>query len=272
MKVLDKKVGFIGAGNMASALIAGMIGAGFKTENIIASSPGKNHLDFLSNKFDVRTSNDNELVFKESEIIIFAVKPHVLKTVLEECNKNISSGGVLLISVAAGSKISDIEAILSTKQRIIRAMPNTLASIGRGLTAICLNKNATSDDQQNAEELFSCVGEVVHIQEKEMDLYTALIGSGPAYVFYLIESLLESSSELKMDEKKKKNMIASMIAGSAELALISKNLPSKLRENVTSPNGVTQSAIKEFEKNGMKQTIIKAIKEAVNKSKELGDN
>jgi pyrroline-5-carboxylate reductase len=105
-----------------------------------------------------------------------------------------------------------------------------------------------------------------------MDLYTALIGSGPAYVFYLIESLLESSSELKMDEKKKKNMIASMIAGSAELALISKNLPSKLRENVTSPNGVTQSAIKEFEKNGMKQTIIKAIKEAVNKSKELGDN
>ena len=271
MKVMDKRVGFIGAGNMASALISGMISAGFKPENIIASSPGKNHLDFLSDNFGVKTSNNNELVFKESEVLIFAVKPNILKTVLEEY-KNISSEGVLLISVASGFKIADIETTLSSEQRIIRAMPNTPASIGSGVTAISLNKNATGDDQQNAEDLFSCVGEVVYIQEREMDLYTALIGSGPAYVFYLIESLLDSSSEMEMDEETKKNMIASMIAGSAKLALMNENSPEKLRKNVTSPGGVTQRAIEEFEKNGMKKTIIEAIEAATNKSKELGGN
>ena len=271
MKVMDKKVGFIGAGNMASALISGMINAGFKPENIITSSPGKDHLDLLSSKFGIQTSNGNELVFKQSEVIIFAVKPNVLKTVLEEY-KNFSSEEMLLISVAAGFKIFDIEGILSAEQRIIRAMPNTPASIRSGVTAISLNENASSDDKQTAEDLFSCVGKVVHIQEKEMDLYTALIGSGPAYVFYLIESLLDSSSELEMDEETKKNMITSMITGSSKLALMSENSPEKLRENVTSPGGVTQRAIEEFEKNGVKETIIKAIEAATNKSKELGDN
>ena len=272
MKVLNKKVGFIGAGNMASALISGIISADFNPDNIIASSPGKAHLVSLSDKFEVKTSNDNESVFKESEIIIFAVKPNILKTVLEEYNKSLPSREVLLISLAAGFKISDIESILSTNQRIIRAMPNTPASIGKGVTAICLNDNASNYDQQHAEELFSCVGKVIHIKEKEMDAYTALIGSGPAYVFYLIESLLESSSEIKMDEEAKKNMIASMITGASELALMSENSPKKLRENVTSPGGVTQRAIEEFEKNGMKEIIIKAIEEAANKSKELRDN
>jgi len=271
MKIVDKKVGFIGAGNMASSLISGMISAGFKPENIMASSPGKSHLDSLSDNFGVKTSNNNELIFKESEILIFAVKPNILKTVLEEY-RNISSEGKLLISVVAGFKILDIETILSSEQRIIRAMPNTPASIRNGVTAISLNKNATGDDLQNAEDLFSCVGEVVHIQERAMDLYTALIGSGPAYVFYLIESLLDSSSEIEMDEETKKNMIASMIAGSAKLALMSENSPQRLRENVTSPGGVTQRAIEEFEKNGMKKTIIEAVKAAANKSKELGDN
>tara|TARA_X000000368_G_scaffold405602_1_gene382909 strand:+ start:159 stop:974 length:816 start_codon:yes stop_codon:yes gene_type:complete len=271
MKVIDKKVGFIGAGNMASALIAGMISAGFKPENIIASSPGKDHLELLSNKLGIKTSNDNELVFEESEVIVFAVKPNILKTVLEQY-KNFSSEEMLLISIAAGFKILDIEAVVASEQRIIRAMPNTPASIGRGVTAISLNDNASIDDKQNAEDLFSCVGEVVHIQEREMDLYTALIGSGPAYVFYLIESLLDSSSKMEMNEETRKNMISSMIAGSAKLALMSENSPAKLRENVTSPGGVTQRAIEEFEKNGVKETVIKAIEAAANKSKELGDN
>ena len=271
MKIMEKRVGFIGAGNMASALISGMISAGFKPENIIASSPGKSHLEILSNEFSVKTSNNNELVFKESEVIIFAVKPNVLKDVLDEY-QNLACEGKVLISVAAGYKISDIEDILSPEEKIIRAMPNTPTSIGSGVTAISLNKNVESCDKQDAENLFSCVGKVVHIEEKEMDLYTALIGSGPAYVFYLIESLLDASSQIKLDEKTKKNMISSMISGSSKLALMSEHSPKKLRENVTSPGGVTQRAIEEFEKNGMKKIIIDAIEAAASKSKELGDN
>ncbi len=272
MNVLGKKVGFIGTGNMASALISGMISAGFKPNNIFASSPRKEHLDSLSSAFDIQTSADNADVFKASEIIVFAVKPNKLKTVLEEFNKGNSAEEKLIISVAAGIKISDIELHLSRKQRIIRAMPNTPSSIGMGVTAICHNKNTAKHDQENAEELFGCVGKVVQIQEEAMDFFTALIGSGPAYVFYLIESLLESSKEMKVDEKMRKDMISSMIAGSAELALISENSPQQLRENVTSPGGVTERAIEEFDKNNFKEAILKAINEAVNRSIELGDN
>jgi len=272
MNVLGKKVGFIGTGNMASALISGMISAGFKPNNIFASSPGKEHLDSLSSVFDIQTSADNADVFKASEIIVFAVKPNKLKTVLEEFNKGNSAEEKLIISVAAGIKISDIELHLSRKQRIIRAMPNTPSSIGMGVTAICQNKNTTKHDVENAEELFGCVGKVVQIQEEAMDFFTALIGSGPAYVFYLIESLLESSKDMKVDEKMRKDMISSMIAGSAELALISENSPQQLRENVTSPGGVTEKAIEEFDKNNFKEAILKAINEAVNRSIELGDN
>ena len=150
-------------------------------------------------------------------------------------------------------------------------MPNTPSSIREGVTAICQNKYATINDQENAETLFLSVGEVHHLQEQEMDIFTALIGSGPAYVFYLIESLLESASKMKMEEKSKKDMIASMIAGSARLAY-EEDSPLVLRKNVTSPGGVTERAIEEFEKNNLKKTILKAIEEAINKSKELGEN
>ena len=272
MNVFGKKVGFIGAGNMASALISGIINAGFKPENITASSPGKDQLDSLSDTFGINTFTDNDHVFNESEIIIFAVKPHIMNTVLEEFSKNTSLKKVLIISVAAGLKIKDIEEHILPKQRIIRAMPNTPSSIGKGVTAISKNINVTAADEEHARELFSCVGKVINIEEEEMDLYTALIGSGPAYVFYLIESLLESSSHMKIDKKIQKDMIASMISGSAELALISDNSPQELRENVTSPGGVTERAIEEFHKNDLKKIILNAFKEAVNKSKELGEN
>ena len=271
MKVMGKKVGFIGAGNMASAIISGMITAGFKPKNIIASAPTKSHLKSLSDTYGINASTDNADVYKDSEIIIFAVKPHKMNIVLEEFNKNTHPKDVLIISVAAGLKITDIEKHLTSNQRIIRAMPNTPSSIREGVTAICQNEYATANDQENAETLFFSIGEVHHIQEQEMDIFTALIGSGPAYVFYLIESLLESASKMKMDERSKKNMIVSMIAGSARLAY-GDDSPLKLRENVTSPGGVTERAIEEFEKNDLKKTILKAIEEAVNKSKELGES
>tara|TARA_Y100000748_G_scaffold128599_1_gene107765 strand:+ start:176 stop:991 length:816 start_codon:yes stop_codon:yes gene_type:complete len=271
MNVFSKKVGFIGAGNMASAIISGMITAGFKPKNIIASAPTKSHLKSLSDTFGINTSTDNEDVYRDSEIVIFAVKPHKMNIVLEEFNKKTHPKDVLIISLAAGLKIINIEKYLPSGQRIIRAMPNTPSSIREGVTAICQNKYATINDQENAETLFLSVGEVHHLQEQEMDIFTALIGSGPAYVFYLIESLLESASKMKMEEKSKKDMIASMIAGSARLAY-EEDSPLVLRKNVTSPGGVTERAIEEFEKNNLKKTILKAIEEAINKSKELGEN
>ena len=156
--------------------------------------------------------------------------------------------------------------------RVIRAMPNTPASIMEGVTAICANSNAQSNDIENAKLLFECVGKIAHINEKDIDIFTALIGSGPAYVFYLIESLLDSSKNLHLSEQEKKNLLASMISGAANLVLNSDDSPDVLRKKVTSPGGVTQTAIEEFETEGLKEILSKSMIAAEKKSIELGED
>ena len=156
--------------------------------------------------------------------------------------------------------------------RVIRAMPNTPASIMEGVTAICANSNAQSIDIENAKLLFECVGKIAHINEKDIDIFTALIGSGPAYVFYLIESLLDSSKNLHLSEQEKKNLLASMISGAANLVLNSDDSPNVLRKKVTSPGGVTQTAIEEFETEGLKEILSKSMIAAEKKSIELGED
>ena len=151
-------------------------------------------------------------------------------------------------------------------------MPNTPASIREGVTAICANEHINEIDENFAKGLFACVGEVAKIDEKSIDIYTALIGSGPAYVFYLIESMLESSSNLDLDQKEKINLIAAMISGAANLARASSEPPEVLRRNVTSPGGVTQRAIEEFEENELKKIIIRSMEVAEKKSIELGND
>ena len=156
--------------------------------------------------------------------------------------------------------------------RVIRAMPNTPASIMEGVTAICPNSNAQSNDIENAKLLFECVGKIALINEKDIDIFTALIGSGPAYVFYLIESLLDSSKNLHLSEQEKKNLLASMISGAANLVLNSEDSPNILRKKVTSPGGVTQTAVEEFETKGLKEIISKSMIAAEKKSIELGED
>ena len=150
-------------------------------------------------------------------------------------------------------------------------MPNTPASIMQGVTAISSNERVDEIDIEKAKILFGSVGKTAEITEKELDIFTALIGSGPAYVFYLIESLLESSQNLNLSIDDKVNLIASMISGSANLAIASSDTPQDLRKNVTSPGGVTQRAIEEFEKEDFKEIIKRSMKVAEEKSIELGD-
>ena len=150
-------------------------------------------------------------------------------------------------------------------------MPNTPASIKEGVTAISPNQSVTEEDIEDAKEMFSSVGSVAEIKENNIDIYTALIGSGPAYVFYLIESLLESSANLELTDTEKTTLLASMISGSANLAKNSEDSPEELRKKVTSPGGVTQSAIEEFESRGLKKIIKESMKVAEKKSIDLGN-
>jgi pyrroline-5-carboxylate reductase len=150
-------------------------------------------------------------------------------------------------------------------------MPNTPASIGKGVTALCSNKNSSEEDLRVSRDIFESVGVTCLLEEKSFDLYTSLIGSGPAYIFYLVEALLESSKELNFEENEIKNLLLNMIIGSAELAKQSADSPETLRKKVTSPGGVTERALEVFEEEELKSTVIKAIKEATIRSIELGD-
>ena len=270
MNELSGKIGFIGAGNMASALINGLVNSNHDPKKIIASSPEEEHLLKLSSGLGVKTTQDNLSVVKTSDIVILAIKPNIIEAVLSEIKEEVKKKDILILSIAAGVKMAKIESILGNTTRIFRAMPNTPASIMMGVTAISGNKSASSEDREKAKLLFECVGKVTEVKEDEIDIFTALIGSGPAYVFYLIESLLSSSSKFSLPEEEKVKLISSMIEGAAKLVSISEDSPEILRNKVTSPGGVTQKAIEEFEKHKLKQIIEKSMESAEKRSVELG--
>ncbi len=272
MNNIKETIGFIGAGNMATALISGLINSDQSASKIIASSPEQEHLEKLSKDFGIKTTNNNLEIVDNSDIVILAVKPNIVQAVIDEIKDVATDKDILIISIAAGVKIEKIESQLGSPMRVIRAMPNTPASIMEGVTAICANSNAQSNDIENAKLLFECVGKITHINEKDIDIYTALIGSGPAYIFYLIESLLDSSKNLHLPEQEKKDLLASMISGAANLVLNSDESPNVLRKKVTSPGGVTQTAIEEFETEGLKEILSKSMIAAEKKSIELGED
>ena len=272
MNNIKETIGFIGAGNMATALISGLINSDQSASKIIASSPEQEHLEKLSKDFGIKTTNNNLEIVDNSDIVILAVKPNIVQAVIDEIKDVATDKDILIISIAAGVKIEKIESQLGSPMRVIRAMPNTPASIMEGVTAICANSNAQSNDIENAKLLFECVGKITHINEKDIDIFTALIGSGPAYIFYLIESLLDSSKNLHLPELEKKDLIASMISGAANLVLNSDESPNVLRKKVTSPGGVTQTAIEEFETEGLKEILSKSMIAAEKKSIELGED
>jgi pyrroline-5-carboxylate reductase len=272
MKEINKVIGFIGAGNMATALISGLVNGKHDPSRIIASSPEEEHLKKLSNEYGINTTHNNLEILELADVVILAVKPNIISSVLEEIKEKTLQKDHLFISIAAGIKIEKLESLLKESARVIRAMPNTPASIMEGVTAIAPNKNARPLDIENAKLLFESVGTVAEIKEKDIDIFTALIGSGPAYVFYLIESLLESSESLELPKEEKINLLASMISGSANLAKQVNDSPESLRKKVTSPGGVTQRAIEEFEINNLKNLIKKSMKVAEKKSIELGES
>ena len=272
MKNIKETIGFIGAGNMATALISGLINSDQSASKIIASSPEQEHLEKLSKDFGIKTTNNNLDIVDIADIVILAVKPNIVQAVIDEIKGVVTDKDILIISIAAGVKIEKIESQLGSPMRVIRAMPNTPASIMEGVTAICANSNAQSNDIENAKLLFECVGKITHINEKDIDIFTALIGSGPAYIFYLIESLLDSSKNLHLPEQEKKDLLASMISGAANLVLNSDESPNVLRKKVTSPGGVTQKAIEEFETEGLKEILSKSMIAAEKKSIELGED
>ena len=267
----NNNLGFIGAGNMAGSLIGGLIKSGYKKSQIFTSSPETEHLKKLKEEFSVNVTKSNEEVLDAAKTIVLAVKPNVISAVLKQLSKQIKTNTNLLISIVAGLSINSIEGEIGSETKIIRAMPNTPASIGLGVSALTNNKLVNQDDKIRAENIFKSVGIVCWLKETSFDLYTALIGSGPAYIFYVIEALQKSTKNLNLEEKMTKTLITEMIRGSAALANVSKDSVSQLREKVTSPGGVTEKALEILNQNRVDQILTRAILEGEKRSKDLGE-
>ena len=270
----NKKLGFIGGGNMAEALIKGLVAAAFfDSKRIFVSEPSKSKRDALYTKYKIKTTGDNVELGKKCDILIFAVKPQVLKEVLRDIRSVVGSEK-LLISVAAGVPISIIDRVLrgdsKKKFSVVRTMPNTPSLVQEGVTAIASGKHVSKADVKIAHRIFEAVGRTVDVEEGHLDAVTGLSGSGPAYIFMLIESLSDAGVKMGLSREIANTLTIQTVLGSAKLAQESGKHPGELKDMVTSPAGTTITGLHALEEGGLRTTIMNAVEDATLRSRELG--
>jgi pyrroline-5-carboxylate reductase len=266
-----KVVGIIGAGNMGEVLIRGLIQSGKVTETeIIASDVSQDRLNHVSKTYGIRTTGSNVEVVENASIIIIAVKPQNIDDLLDELSHS-SHEGHLFISIAAGITTDKLAAKMHHKSGIIRVMPNAPASVLAGIAALCPGGNVSPADLQRAVSIFECVGRTVVIKnEALMDVVTGLSGSGPAFVFLMIESLSDAGVQLGISRKESSILAAQTVYGAAKMLLETGRHPSELKDIVATPGGTTFAGLKMLEKGNFRSTVMDAVEAATIRSRELG--
>jgi pyrroline-5-carboxylate reductase len=267
-----KTIAFIGAGSMAEALIAGMTKTLYKPEQIIVTNrSNKERLEYIQNTYHVRAETDKEKAVKEADIIILAMKP---KDVVEGITSIAPAIGKhqLIISVLAGVATETIISLIEKNVAVVRAMPNTSAAIGQSATALALGRYANDKHLAIAKDLFRTVGAVTVVSEEDLHAVTALSGSGPAYIYYMVEAMEKAAQEIGLEQSIAKDLILQTIIGAAEMLKSSEKHPSILRKEVTSPGGTTEAGIKVLEDYHYQKAMISCIKQAAKRSRELGQS
>ncbi len=268
MRLINSKIGFIGCGNMAEALIKGLLeSAAIARSKLLASDISASRRKYIQAKYKVKIVNSNSLVAKNCDVIVLAVKPQNTKQVLADIYKEINSNKII-ISIAAGIKIKYIEKNLP-ECKILRAMPNAPALAGAGTTALCRSKRAVSKDFDIAKRIFTGAGNVFEVNEKSMDAVTATSGSGPAYFFLFISAMINAAVSSGLDRKTARNLVISTAYGASKLALNTQENTDELIKKVASKGGTTEAALKVFQKRGFSGIVNSAVKAAVKRSKEL---
>jgi len=260
-------IGFIGAGNMAEALIKGIIEAKVCSPgDIVISDVRAERLKQLAGQYSVMTTDSNSKLVLQVDIVVLAVKPQNMADVLGEIKSQASDK--LFISIAAGVRTQKIADVLGDVA-IVRVMPNTPALVGQGASALFANGKA-KDILAKAESIFAAVGQVVLVDdENQLDAVTAISGSGPAYFFLFMEELIKAATDLGLSEETAKKLALQTAKGAADLAVQSDDNPSELRKKVTSPGGTTEAALKVFAENDLGKIVADAAKAADARSKEL---
>jgi pyrroline-5-carboxylate reductase len=266
----DTKICFIGAGAMATAMIAGMYKKELvEPENIIASDPYPGQLEKLANRYHINTTQDNLAAVKEKNIIILAVKPQNLAEIGEELRGHIPARS-LVLSIIAGATIAKISQALH-HYRVVRVMPNTPARVGQGMSVWTCTKEVTEIQTQQAQAILAALGEEILVEKEDyLDMATALSGTGPAYVFLFMEAMIDAGVHMGFSRRVAEQLVFQTIEGSVAFARDSGRHSAELRNMVTSPGGTTADALYQLEKGAFRTVLSKAIWAAYKKSRYLG--
>lgn len=267
MSLKEKKITFIGAGNMAEALVKGIVNEGLcPAWNITVTDVREAQREHFEVEYGVMSSADNAAAAKGADILVLAVKPQHFQEMLGDLK---ISENTLVISIAAGITTEGIKKALGARPRIVRVMPNTPALIGCGAAGFCGGAMATDEDMETAAKIFSAVGVAGRVEEDQMDAVTAVSGSGPAYVFLLIEAMEQAAAELGLEKALAHDLVLSTVEGAAELCRQSGVSAAELRERVTSKGGTTAAALDVLAKNGVRESIVEAMNAAAARADEL---
>jgi pyrroline-5-carboxylate reductase len=267
--ILSEPVAFIGGGNMASAIIGGLLRQGLPPAQVEVVEPFAAARDKLLADHGVKAQERAGPALARCALVVWAVKPQTFKDAAAQAKAH--TGSALHLSVAAGIRSDSIAAWLGT-QRVVRSMPNTPALVGKGMTALFARPAVTAADQQVVERVIATTGESLWVdQEQQLDAVTALSGSGPAYVFFFLEAMRQAGTEMGLSEQQAQRLAIGTFVGASELARASDEPPEVLRQRVTSKGGTTYAAITSMEQSGMKESFVKALHAARKRAEELGN-
>ena len=262
-------IGFIGAGNMGSAIIGGILKANFLLPGqLIASAHTAATLAKLEQTYGIHTTQLNEEVARKSDLLFLAVKPNKFAEILPSIKASLQPDSVI-VSIAAGQSLSAIEELLGSDKKIIRTMPNTPALVGEAMSAICANDNVTDEEVSYVKELFECFGKAEIVPESMIDAVIGVSGSSPAYVYLFIEAMADAAVADGMPRAMAYQFAAQSVLGAAKMVLETGKHPGELKDAVCSPGGTTIEAVAALEAGGLRDTVISAQRACVQKSKKM---
>lgn len=266
---MDKIIGFIGCGNMASAMIGGIVTSKLvSADKVIASNPHEEKLNVLKEKYGINITTDNKETASKADILFLSVKPVMYAKVIEEIKDSVKDD-VIIVVIAAGKSIDEVHNLFGKDVKIVRTMPNTPALVGEAMSAICPAENITDEELDNVKLIFNSFGKCEVVTENLMDAVTGVSGSSPAYVYMFIEALADAAVLGGMKRDQAYKFAAQSVLGSAKMVLETGLHPGVLKDQVTSPAGTTIEAVTELERLGMRNAVISATTKCIEKSKAM---
>lgn len=267
----QKKLAFIGAGNMTRSIISGLVQSGYDKANIIASNPSTPKLDKLSEEFGIQVTQSNDEACQFADAIVLAVKPQMMGDMLGALQENNDFNGKLFLSIAAGLPVSRLQEMLGGEYPVVRVMPNTPSLIGKGMTGLYADDTVSSSDRDYADDVMKAVGETVWVEQEEgINGVIAAAGSSPAYFFLFLQAMQEEAINMGFDDKTAREMVQQAMLGAAEMVCHNPDIElSELRAQVTSKGGTTAAAVNTLLDEGLKETVSKAMRAAVSRAEEM---